>query len=249
MNYKLVPFIVLAFIFVIALFFLQQTLKIDFEIIMLTQFAPTLAYVVTIVLVKDLYLPIKINLKKTIMLKTLFSVIVPLFLISITYFICKIMKSDIEISPNIPPLFYKIGLGIFIGAVGEEIGWRSFLQPTLEKKYSVFISSIITGLIWGLWHIQHYMQGPVFIFMYLLYLISVSIIITYLSKDTQYNIIISSSFHASMNISFIIYFNFISSDGKILLTVFTINSIVWVLCAIIIILLQKDYFFIKSRNK
>ena len=43
--------------------------------------------------------------------------------------------------------------GIIIGSIGEEIGWRSFFQPFLETKYSKNISSIIVGVVWGLWHI------------------------------------------------------------------------------------------------
>jgi len=242
MNRKLAIFVVLVFVFLIALFFIQQALNIDFERISLTQFAPTLAYLFTIILFKDLILPIKANVNKAIIVKTLFSIVVPFFLLSITYFFGRMIKLEIEISHDILSVFIKTGIGTIIGAIGEEIGWRSFLQPTLEKKYSVFVSSIIVGLIWGIWHMQHYIHGPIFVFMYLIFTISVSIIIVFLSKDTQYNIIISSIFHASMNMAFNIYFGFIGSDSKKLLTIFSINSIVWLIFAAIIVLLQRDYF-------
>ena len=35
----------------------------------------------------------------------------------------------------------------------EEPGWRGFLQPALEKKFSMLIASSITGLAWACWHI------------------------------------------------------------------------------------------------
>lgn len=41
---------------------------------------------------------------------------------------------------------------LFTGATGEESGWRGFLQPSLEKRFTVLRSSIITGIIWALWH-------------------------------------------------------------------------------------------------
>jgi CAAX protease family protein len=37
-------------------------------------------------------------------------------------------------------------------ALGEEIGWRGFLVPELAKAMSYTRVSVISGLIWGLWH-------------------------------------------------------------------------------------------------
>ncbi|WP_066498095.1 CPBP family intramembrane glutamic endopeptidase [Abyssisolibacter fermentans] len=42
---------------------------------------------------------------------------------------------------------------MIIGGGLEEIGWRGFLQPCLEKRYSPFISTLYVGIIWALWHI------------------------------------------------------------------------------------------------
>ena len=44
-------------------------------------------------------------------------------------------------------------------ALGEEYGWRGFLLPRLLEKYSVLHSSIILGLIWGIWHLPAYLIG------------------------------------------------------------------------------------------
>ncbi|WP_373266937.1 CPBP family intramembrane glutamic endopeptidase [Hungatella hathewayi] len=38
------------------------------------------------------------------------------------------------------------------GATGEESGWRGFLQISFEKRFTVIRSSIITGIIWAIWH-------------------------------------------------------------------------------------------------
>ncbi|MHC5215612.1 CPBP family glutamic-type intramembrane protease [Enterococcus sp. LJL128] len=42
---------------------------------------------------------------------------------------------------------------MIIGGGIEEIGWRGFLQPALQKKYSVFASDTIVAVIWTLWHV------------------------------------------------------------------------------------------------
>jgi len=38
------------------------------------------------------------------------------------------------------------------GATGEQSGWRGFLQPHMEKKFSVIKSSVIVGIVAGFWH-------------------------------------------------------------------------------------------------
>ena len=66
----------------------------------------------------------------------------------------------IELS-NIQPIFMIVPMFImfFITAgLGEEIGWTGFLTPRLQARYNALTSSIIRGVLWGLWHI------PLFIF-------------------------------------------------------------------------------------
>ncbi|MFJ7666610.1 lysostaphin resistance A-like protein [Lysinibacillus sp. NPDC097195] len=42
---------------------------------------------------------------------------------------------------------------MIIGGGLEEIGWRGYLQPTLQKKWSPFTSTLIVGVIWAIWHL------------------------------------------------------------------------------------------------
>jgi membrane protease YdiL (CAAX protease family) len=38
-------------------------------------------------------------------------------------------------------------------ALGEEIGWRGFLAPSLVRKIGFWGGAIVTGLIWTAWHV------------------------------------------------------------------------------------------------
>src|SRR5213078_2483579 len=37
-------------------------------------------------------------------------------------------------------------------ALGEEIGWRGFLVPELAKRMSFTSVSLLSGIIWSVWH-------------------------------------------------------------------------------------------------
>ena len=60
------------------------------------------------------------------------------------------------------------GLAVFVplvakhffagGGLGEELGWRGFLQPELERRHGFVAASLAVGVCWGLWH------APVFLF-------------------------------------------------------------------------------------
>lgn len=42
---------------------------------------------------------------------------------------------------------------IIIGGGNEELGWRGLMQPTLEKKMSFPLATLITGVVWSVWHL------------------------------------------------------------------------------------------------
>ena len=50
----------------------------------------------------------------------------------------------------IPLVFLR---ATFIYGGEEELGWRGVMQPLLERQLSFPISAIITGTVWGIWHI------------------------------------------------------------------------------------------------
>ena len=64
-----------------------------------------------------------------------------------------------EIGSGFVIAFYFILFGIFgtirsaSSALGEEIGWRGFLVPELYKTKGFTKTSLISGFIWGAWHL------------------------------------------------------------------------------------------------
>jgi membrane protease YdiL (CAAX protease family) len=56
----------------------------------------------------------------------------------------------------IPLLLIKV----IQAGVGEEFGWRGFALPCLQRRHSALVSSIIVGLMHGLWHWPLYFVEP-----------------------------------------------------------------------------------------
>jgi len=51
------------------------------------------------------------------------------------------------------PLYSVVNAVVFsIGGLGEEIGWRGFMMPRLEKKMGIGPAILVGGIIWGVWH-------------------------------------------------------------------------------------------------
>lgn len=48
-------------------------------------------------------------------------------------------------------------LSIFI--MGEEIGWRGFLQNRLIESYGIGVGIFILGIVWGIWHAPIALKG------------------------------------------------------------------------------------------
>lgn len=44
------------------------------------------------------------------------------------------------------------GLFVAFGGIGEELGWRGFLVPELYKHYNFTKTSLISGVIWAVYH-------------------------------------------------------------------------------------------------
>jgi membrane protease YdiL (CAAX protease family) len=117
--------------------------------------------------------------------------------------------------------------GIYAGPLGEELGWRGFLLPELQKISSPLKSSLIIGIIWFCWHIPLF-WAPVgtlvsgnlsitTIIIYLLIINCLSIIITWLYNQSSNNLWTAILFHLFINagVALTIFPQLISETNKI----------------------------------
>jgi len=104
----------------------------------------------------------------------------------------------------IPPLF----LILFIMQLGEEFGWRGFALDELQQRWGAVHASVVLGVLWSLWHIpmflangfgQHDYRLP--FGQFLITLVLVSILITWVQNNTAGSLIPAFVFHTYINLS------------------------------------------------
>jgi len=84
---------------------------------------------------------------------------------------------------------------------GEEIGWRGYLLPRLQARHSALLASLITGVIWALWHVPKFLvPGNAVPFgAYLLETIAKAILFTWVYNNTRGSLLLATLFHAAIN--------------------------------------------------
>lgn len=126
----------------------------------------------------------------------------------------------------LPILFIQASL---IGGGNEEPGWRGVMQPILETKLPFFLASLVTGLVWAVWHlplwfIEGSIQQTFPFYQFTLYAILLSFIMAAIYRQSG-SVFYCSIFHGLNNV-LIVYFvlkiNGILLTGLVLLLLLSI---------------------------
>lgn len=110
-------------------------------------------------------------------------------------------------------LWYMFFLNFLMAIVGgpltEETGWRGYALPRLQASHSALTSSLILGVLWTFWHTPGFfvpgMALPavpldwLVVLNFLLRVMSVAVLFTWLFNNTKGSIFIAFLFHAAVN--------------------------------------------------
>jgi membrane protease YdiL (CAAX protease family) len=102
-----------------------------------------------------------------------------------------------------------IGIFTIIGALMEELGWRGYVLPKLLERRSALASALIIGVPWGILHLGLTFPGQMndgtSWVSTILFLLGISVILTWLFVQTEYGIVAGIVFHAAQN--FFVFLN------------------------------------------
>lgn len=98
------------------------------------------------------------------------------------------------------------------GPLGEEIGWRGFALPRMQPRYGPLWGTLLLGVLWCLWHLPDFLTpaqggGPgtglstffVNFSVFLLLVLSLAVIFTWVFNHTTGSVLIAILLHASVN--------------------------------------------------
>jgi membrane protease YdiL (CAAX protease family) len=92
-------------------------------------------------------------------------------------------------------------LWIFTYGIGEEIGWRGYALPRLQKKMSALSATVILGVLWALWHLPifFYLFDPGIAIGWFFGLMSGAILFTWLYNSTGGSLLAVALWHGAFN--------------------------------------------------
>jgi len=169
-----------------------------------TQLSPAFAVILISLILKDK--KIVIDIKHKLLIDKYFfkwlipTIAIPGMCIVISGFIMTYFKNDYVDWKGNWSFYILNAVAIFIGCATEEIGWRGFLLSKLQKKHTPFISSIIVGLLWGVWHLN-FTGGILGSILYTVTIVEMSVLMTWVYNKSNGNLLLMIIWHFVFNLS------------------------------------------------
>ncbi len=104
-------------------------------------------------------------------------------------------------------------IGVFIGVgLPEEVGWRGFALPRMQKRFGPFKASLLLGILWAFWHLLFFLTPdhgggpgmpimPVLInfLIFSLMVIALTFIFTWFYNHTQGSVLLAGLLHSGID--------------------------------------------------
>ena len=123
--------------------------------------------------------------------------------------------------------------------LGEELGWRGYALPRLQKGRTALTATLILGVIWALWHLPAFFYKDTYVAMglitglplLLLSILAASVVFTWLYNSTRGSLLMVILFHA--------LFDFLSvsrAGGGTVAAIMSAGVMIW---AVLVVILFK----------
>lgn len=107
--------------------------------------------------------------------------------------------------PYLDPIATWVFLVVVIG-FGEEVGWRGFAQPLLQRRHSTLVAAVLVGLFWVFWHAPTFVfdaafseMSALFTIGWALLVVAGSIVLAWLYNGTGGSLLLPILFHGTQD--------------------------------------------------
>jgi membrane protease YdiL (CAAX protease family) len=129
----------------------------------------------------------------------------PAFLWMVAYLY--VSAASIRIMPDpaglalVAPLFVR---HLALGGLGQELGWRGWLQPALERRLGFTRASVAVGAIWATWHVPVLLargdaRSPLELALFAALCVAYSLVFARVLHATSGSLLVVVLLHASVN--------------------------------------------------
>jgi uncharacterized protein len=81
----------------------------------------------------------------------------------------------------------------------EEFGWRGLALPLLQGRWNALASSVLLGLVWGVWHLPLMVAYGDPLVPYLLLIVPQTVLMTWVVNSARGSMLLAMLFHAGLN--------------------------------------------------
>ena len=105
-----------------------------------------------------------------------------------------------------PPVTPEHVAALVVFSIGEEFGWRGFLQPRLAHRYGPVLGSLLVGVVWALWHLTYCVTPEAASFSLSAFLLGLlklplwSVIIAWMRERARVGLAVALAFHAGAHL-------------------------------------------------
>ncbi len=114
----------------------------------------------------------------------------------------------------VPP---ALVVGLFIGSLQEELGWRGYALPRLLDRWGGVRASLVIGVAWAFWHVPLYLLDPggpdrAPLTLFLISTVALSFLYTWFWIETSGRLLIALLLHSATNVAGVLLLRDARSD-------------------------------------
>jgi membrane protease YdiL (CAAX protease family) len=106
-----------------------------------------------------------------------------------------------------PTMLLVIVIIMMISVIGEEVGWRGYALPQMQKRWTALTTSLLLGTIHTVWHLPFWMilgeaerYGWTYWILSWFWVLALTIYMTWVMNNTGNSLLMVLLFHLSLNV-------------------------------------------------